>query len=92
MVIITTRVPGARRRMSLSASRRPGSEVHQHHIRCVLQGQLQCLLGVAGLGNKLHVGKPLQRRARPARTSVIVDDENSHRHATDPCRESTLTC
>jgi hypothetical protein len=52
-----------------SASRpvRP-REVHQHHVRCVLQGQLQCLFGVAGLGDELHVGKPCSSRARPART------------------------
>ncbi|BBO51616.1 hypothetical protein KMM349_19470 [Stenotrophomonas maltophilia] len=51
----------------------------------MLQGQLQCLLGIAGLGDELHVGKPLQQpRQAGADKGVIVDDENSHRHVGGP--------
>ncbi|KAG0913669.1 hypothetical protein G6F32_016647 [Rhizopus arrhizus] len=53
----------------------------------MLPGQLQRLFGIAGLGNQLPVGKPLQQpRQAGTDQGVIVDDENSHRHATGPCR------
>ena len=68
--------PGCRVRAGGCRSALPGrcgraGKIHQHHVRCMLQGQLQRLFGVARFGHQLHVGKPAT--AAPGRREPECD-------------------